>query len=135
VLCFYWILDMQVYKESISSTLYARIFRTKFWCQKLQSYLLGLKLGRQKFCTKNVLVKRWWNWHQKWYTKRHRKDSLGRPIFQKNGLPPLSYMRQHKSSFGWIWGVYILDKLLIYLHLFLTHKFILKGHWIGVFSN
>jgi len=30
--------------ESISSTFYARVFRSKFWRQKLRSWLLGLKL-------------------------------------------------------------------------------------------
>jgi len=39
--------------ESISSKFYARIFCTKFWRPKLQSWLLGLKFWRQIFCTKN----------------------------------------------------------------------------------
>ncbi len=41
---------------SISSTSFVHIFHTKFWRQKLQSWLLGLKFWRQKFCTKNACV-------------------------------------------------------------------------------
>jgi len=39
---------------SISSTSYARIFRTKFWRQKLQSCVLGLKFFVAKISVQNV---------------------------------------------------------------------------------
>jgi hypothetical protein len=42
---------------SISSTFFARDFWTKFWCQKLRSWLLGLKFWPQKICMKNTHVK------------------------------------------------------------------------------
>jgi len=50
-------------KVSISSTFYVHVFRMKFWCQKLQSFVLALRLfGAKKLCTKNACVKHWWNW-------------------------------------------------------------------------
>jgi len=42
----------QEHKVSISSTFYARVFRTKFWHQKLQSYVLGLKFFATKILYK-----------------------------------------------------------------------------------
>ncbi len=66
---------------SISSTFFARIFRTKahFWHQNfVQSWLLDLKFWRQKFRTKNVCVKHWWDWLQKgneaWQKLMNEKD-------------------------------------------------------------
>jgi len=48
---------------SISSTFYARLFRTKFWCQKTK-VLFSLPFWRKKhFRMKNASVKCWWNWH------------------------------------------------------------------------
>jgi len=49
---------------SISSTFFCTRLSYKFWRQKLQSWLVGLKFWLQKFLTKNVRKKRWWNWLQ-----------------------------------------------------------------------
>jgi len=40
--------------ESISSTFYSCVFCTKFWSQKLQSCVLGLKIFGAKILAKNV---------------------------------------------------------------------------------
>ncbi len=42
--------------ESISSTFYESVFRTKCWHQNLQSCVLGLKFWGQKFHTKNARI-------------------------------------------------------------------------------
>jgi len=34
-----------------------------FWCQKLQSWVLGLKFFDAKISAKKVCLKCWWNWH------------------------------------------------------------------------
>jgi len=47
----------------ISSTFYARIFRAKFWLQKLQSCVLGLNFFGTKILVKKAPVKCLWNWH------------------------------------------------------------------------
>jgi len=47
-----WVAEGQ---ESISSTFYERVFCTKFWDQKLQSCVLGLKFFGTKFlCEKGA---------------------------------------------------------------------------------
>jgi len=47
--------------QSISSTFYAHIFRTKFRCQKMQSSVLGLKFFGTKIlykkCVHKTLIK------------------------------------------------------------------------------
>ncbi len=53
---------------SISSTLYARIFRTNvilaaFFLVTCTLLIHG-KSCQNSVCTKNSYVKRWWNWHQ-----------------------------------------------------------------------
>ncbi len=64
--------------ESISSTFYPRIFCTKCWCQKLSSWLLGLKFWQLKFCTKNKRENHWWNWHLTalWFVVGEQKHTL-----------------------------------------------------------
>jgi len=41
----------------ISPNFFARVFCTKFWRQKQQGWLLGLKFWRLKFCTKKRACK------------------------------------------------------------------------------
>ncbi len=50
-------------KGSISSMYYARFFRTKFWHQKFQYFVLGFIVLATNFRTKNAHEKCWWNWH------------------------------------------------------------------------
>jgi len=48
---------IKINQPSFSSTFNVRVFRTKFWRQKLQSCVLGLKFFGTKFLTKNAPVK------------------------------------------------------------------------------
>jgi len=48
---------------AISSTFYACVFCTKFWCQKLQSWNVTRKSCAILFRTKKPCVKCWSNWH------------------------------------------------------------------------
>ncbi len=50
--------ELAILLVSISKTFYACFFRTRFYRQKLQIFVLGLKFWRQKICTKNACVKR-----------------------------------------------------------------------------
>jgi len=62
---------------SISSTLYARFFRTKFWRQTRN-------VTRKKdVCTKNGRVKLWWNGHLEWRTLI-KFFCTGLPVYQLN---------------------------------------------------
>jgi len=115
------------HKESISSMFYALIFRTKFWHQKLQRWLLGLKFWGQKFCTKNGHVKRWWNWH---------KDTIflflpsTYTLYLSHGTWMRSHARTHTHTYthhGWkkVWKLCLLFK--IWQKLFAT--LLLKIRW------
>ncbi len=53
--------------QSISSTFYASIFCTKFWCQKSQSCVLGLKFFGEKILAQKTWVKCWWKYTSKIY--------------------------------------------------------------------
>ncbi len=58
---------------SISSTFYGRVFCKKFWCQKLQSCVLDLKLEK-KLPKRLSYEKRWWNWPLGFLPKSHKAD-------------------------------------------------------------
>ncbi len=54
-------------QPSISSTFYARVFRTRFLAPKFQTQkpaLYKILAPKTSFRMKNAHVKSWWNWHQ-----------------------------------------------------------------------
>jgi len=60
---FFTVAALRGVQPSISSTFYACVFETKFWRQKLQWCVLGLKFFGTKILAKKLCVKCWWNWH------------------------------------------------------------------------
>ncbi len=112
-------LDVKVVLESISSTFYANVFRTKVWRPKLRSWLLGLKFWRQKFCTKNVSVKRWWNWHLMFDNGRSftSEDGLCFRFHSLKGTfqTEVIFMSDNSSAFANSDKVLLLDYVMITL--------------------
>ncbi len=62
---------------SISSTFYARLLCQYFCTKKLQSQNVTREKLRKHFCTKNLCIKCWWNWLQKFMCKIHWRDTRG----------------------------------------------------------
>jgi len=58
---------------------FMRAFFEKFWRQKLQSFVLALRLLAPKFHTKNARVKCWWNWQLNFEFKSCWKFTLIKP--------------------------------------------------------
>ncbi len=85
-------------QELISSTFYVRVFRTKFWRQKLQSWKVTRESCAITFCTKKARIKCWWNWHQTYFCSLAKFKRIFEGTI-KTLLPVKLYLKAWQDEF------------------------------------